>query len=58
MGDVELALAMFSAMIFIRSDCARIPDAATVIDVEKSMLHSFYEPVWPMAVFIMVIALA
>jgi hypothetical protein len=35
-----------------------MPDAATVIEVEKSIDQSSYMPVLPMAVFIMSIALA
>jgi hypothetical protein len=40
-GEVELALAIFSAMIFMRSDWARNPLAATVMEVEKSIFLSF-----------------
>jgi hypothetical protein len=36
-GEVELALAIFSEMIFMRSVWARMPEAATDIDFEKSI---------------------
>jgi hypothetical protein len=36
---VELALAMFCAMVFIRSDWAFMPEATTAIEVEKSILN-------------------
>ena len=49
---------MFSEITFMRSDWARMPEAATDIEVVKSMRTSPYMPVLPMAVFIMEIALA
>jgi hypothetical protein len=35
---VELALAIFSAITFMRSDWARMPLAATDIELEKSII--------------------
>jgi hypothetical protein len=35
---VEFALAIFSEMIFMRSVWARMPEAATDIDFEKSII--------------------
>ena len=36
-GEVELALAIFSAIVFMRSVWARMPEAATAMDFEKSI---------------------
>jgi hypothetical protein len=47
---------MFSAITRMRPDWARMPDAAIIMEVEKSILASPYYG-WPMAVRIIVSAL-